>query len=185
MISSFARGVICGDVRWDLIVLGAVICSVIIVLVCLIPGLGSPVTALVAAIYYLIYMQVEAYFLSPRIMRKFRLLQITDDSDEPMLRVAAIHDDLGYRKVRSALSRQYDLARREPDIQVADVDLAGDRHLVLSHAVYDGVLLEEKTARQVLRHASMLWGYPVQLLEIDAATDEVLRTHEVNPPDED
>jgi spore cortex formation protein SpoVR/YcgB (stage V sporulation) len=124
-------------------------------------------------------------FLSPRIMRKFRLFQITDDSDEPMLRVAAIHDDLGYRKVRSALSRQYDLARREPDIQVADVDLAGDRHLVLSHAVYDGVLLEEKTARQVLRHASMLWGYPVQLLEIDAATDEVLRTHEVNPPDED
>lgn len=124
-------------------------------------------------------------FLSPRIMRKFRLFQITDDSDEPTMRVAAIHDDLGYRKVRSALSRQYDLARREPDIQVADVDLAGDRHLVLSHAVFDGVLLEEKTTRQVLRHASMLWGYPVQLLEIDAATDEVLRTHEVSPPDED
>ena len=44
--------------------------SVIIVLVCLIPGLGSPLTALVAAIYYLIYMQVEAYFLSPRIMNR-------------------------------------------------------------------------------------------------------------------
>jgi predicted PurR-regulated permease PerM len=44
--------------------------SVIIVLVCLIPGLGSPLTALVAAIYYLIYMQVEAYVLSPRIMNR-------------------------------------------------------------------------------------------------------------------
>ena len=42
----------------------------IIVLVCLIPGLGSPLTALVAAIYYLIYMQVEAYVLSPRIMNR-------------------------------------------------------------------------------------------------------------------
>jgi predicted PurR-regulated permease PerM len=44
--------------------------SIIIVLVCLIPGLGSPLTALVAAIYYLVYMQVEAYLLSPRIMNR-------------------------------------------------------------------------------------------------------------------
>jgi predicted PurR-regulated permease PerM len=44
--------------------------SFIIVLVCLIPGLGSPLTGLVAAIYYLIYMQVEAYVLSPNIMRR-------------------------------------------------------------------------------------------------------------------
>ncbi|GAA3772405.1 AI-2E family transporter [Microbacterium kribbense] len=44
--------------------------STIIVLTCLIPGLGSPSTALVAAIYYLIYMQVEAYVLSPRIMNR-------------------------------------------------------------------------------------------------------------------
>lgn len=44
--------------------------SVLIVLVCLIPGLGSPLTALAAAIYYLIYMQIEAYVLSPRIMTR-------------------------------------------------------------------------------------------------------------------
>lgn len=44
--------------------------STIIVLVCLIPGLGSPRTALVALIYYAIYMQVEAYILSPRIMNR-------------------------------------------------------------------------------------------------------------------
>ena len=44
--------------------------SAIIVLACLIPGLGSPTTALIAAIYYLIYMQIEAYVLSPRIMNR-------------------------------------------------------------------------------------------------------------------
>lgn len=44
--------------------------STIIVLVCLIPGLGSPATAITAAIYYLIYMQVEAYIISPRIMSR-------------------------------------------------------------------------------------------------------------------
>ena len=44
--------------------------STIIVLTCLIPGLGSPQTALIAAIYYLIYMQIEAYVISPRIMNR-------------------------------------------------------------------------------------------------------------------
>ncbi|WP_341957324.1 AI-2E family transporter [Microbacterium sp. LWH13-1.2] len=44
--------------------------STIIVLVCLIPGLGSPATAIAAAIYYLIYMQIEAYVISPRIMSR-------------------------------------------------------------------------------------------------------------------
>ncbi|WP_298036604.1 AI-2E family transporter [uncultured Microbacterium sp.] len=44
--------------------------STIIVLVCLIPGLGSPATALAAGIYYLIYMQIEAYAITPRIMSR-------------------------------------------------------------------------------------------------------------------
>jgi predicted PurR-regulated permease PerM len=44
--------------------------STIIVLVCLIPGVGSPATAIAAAIYYLIYMQIEAYVISPRIMSR-------------------------------------------------------------------------------------------------------------------
>lgn len=41
--------------------------SIIIVLTCL---FASPLTALVALIWYLVYMQVEAYFLSPRIMNR-------------------------------------------------------------------------------------------------------------------
>jgi len=41
--------------------------AIIISVVCL---FASPLTALAAAIYYIIYMQVEAYFLSPRIMNR-------------------------------------------------------------------------------------------------------------------
>jgi spore cortex formation protein SpoVR/YcgB (stage V sporulation) len=121
-------------------------------------------------------------YLSPEMMRQFRLFHVADDTEEPVMRVAAIHDDTGYRRVRSALSRQYDLARREPDIQVADVDLAGDRCLVLSHTVYDGVRLDEKSCQSVLRHVAVLWGYNVRLLEVDALSDAVIRTHEVSPP---
>ncbi len=46
---------------------GTLIGAILISLVCL---FASPLTALVAAIYYLVYMQVEAYVLSPRIMNK-------------------------------------------------------------------------------------------------------------------
>ena len=101
-------------------------------------------------------------YMSPEVIRKFRLFQIADDSGKPALRVDAIHDELGYRKIRSALSRQYDLSRREPDVQVVDVDLTGDRTLVLAHYVHDGVLLDEKTCRSVLRYTAHLWGYSVK-----------------------
>jgi stage V sporulation protein R len=117
-------------------------------------------------------------YLSPRVIRQFKIFHISDDSSKPALRVEAIHDELGYRRIRSGLSRQYDLSRREPDIQVVDVDLTGDRCLILAHYVHEGVLLEEKTCRSVLRYAAYLWGYAVKLLEIDAATDKVLKTYE-------
>jgi spore cortex formation protein SpoVR/YcgB (stage V sporulation) len=117
-------------------------------------------------------------YLSPRVIRNFRLFQIADDSSKPSLRVDAIHDEFGYRKIRSALSKQYDLSRREPDVQVVDVDLTGDRTLILAHYVHEGVLLDEKTSRAVMRYSAYLWGYNVKLLEIDAATDQTLKTYE-------
>jgi len=50
---------------------GTITGSVIIVLTCLIPGIGSStLTALWAAGYYLVYMQIEAYVLSPHIMNR-------------------------------------------------------------------------------------------------------------------
>lgn len=46
---------------------GTLIGAIVISLICL---FASPITALAAGIYYLVYMQVEAYVLSPRIMNK-------------------------------------------------------------------------------------------------------------------
>ncbi|MCG5502016.1 SpoVR family protein [Ectothiorhodospira lacustris] len=113
-------------------------------------------------------------FLGPKVMRDMRLFSVRDDADEANLMVEAIHDDGGYRDVRRALSGQYDLARHEPDIQVVDVDLSGDRRLILEHRAVDGRLLEESDARQVLRHLATLWGYGVKLYEVDPRTDKVL-----------
>ena len=45
--------------------------------------------------------------------------------------------------------------------------------------MHDGVLLDERTCKAVLDHLSTLWHYGVALEEADAATDKVLKTHEV------
>lgn len=106
-------------------------------------------------------------FLSPNIIRKMGLFHLVDDHDDDEMEVAAIHDERGYRDVRRALARQYDVARRDADIQIVDVDLAGDRRLELRHSVVDGVTLEEKDADRVLQHLADLWGYQVRLVEAD------------------
>ena len=118
-------------------------------------------------------------YLSPRLMRQFRLFKVLDEASQDALVVDAIHDERGYREIRSALARHYDLARQEPDIQIVDLDLAGDRRLILRHAVHDGVLLDEPTCKAVLDHLSTLWHYGVVLEEAEASTDKVLKTHEV------
>jgi spore cortex formation protein SpoVR/YcgB (stage V sporulation) len=118
-------------------------------------------------------------YLSPRLMRQFRLFKVLDDASQDALVVDAIHDERGYREIRSALARHYDLARQEPDIQIVDVDLSGDRRLTLRHAVHEGVLLDEASCRGVLEHLSTLWHYGIVMEEAEASTDKVLKTHEV------
>ena len=84
--------------------------------------------------------------------------------------------------MRRALARTYDPAWTDPDIQVVDVDLSGDRKLVLEHRTDAGRLLQEGEARQVLRHLASLWGYDVLLREVDPSNRAVLREHAVSPP---
>ena len=62
-----------------------------------------------------------------------------------------------------------------PTFRSVDVDLEGDRCLVLAHAVHDGVLLDEANAHAVLEQLSTLWHYGIRLEEIDATTDRVLK----------
>jgi spore cortex formation protein SpoVR/YcgB (stage V sporulation) len=121
-------------------------------------------------------------YLSPHLMRRMRLFHIRDDADDPHVTIERIHDERGYRDIRRVLARQHDLACLEPDIQIVDVDLAGDRKLILHHRVVNGQLLEAVQARSVLRHLAALWGYEVVLLEVSAISEAVLREHTAAPP---
>jgi spore cortex formation protein SpoVR/YcgB (stage V sporulation) len=120
-------------------------------------------------------------FLSPRLIRQLRIFDVVDDAADPEMRVEAIHDERGYRRIQQALARQYDVGWNTPDIQVMDVDLAGDRRLILHHRALNRVLLDEAEARQVLQHLADLWGYDVLLREVDPATDAILKEHATVP----
>ena len=120
-------------------------------------------------------------YLSPRMIREFGLFHVLDDASEQHLRVQAIHDERGYRKIQRALARQYDVAYTMPDIQVVDVNLEGDRKLILHHRALNRVLLEEKDTKLVLQHLADMWGYDVLLKEIDPANESVLKEHSATP----
>jgi stage V sporulation protein R len=120
-------------------------------------------------------------FLSPRLMRQLRMFHLHDDPEQRAgVRVDAIHDDRGYRRVRRELAKQYDVGYIDANIEVVDVDLAGDRRLMLRHAVVKGAQLNEADARRVLQHLADLWSYDVSLVEVDA-TDKVLKEYVLNP----
>ncbi len=101
-------------------------------------------------------------YLSPKLIREFRLFSILDDEQSDTLLVDAIHDDSGYRRIREQLAGQYNLGNREPNVQVWNVDRRGDRALTLRHFRHDNKPLGDST-EDVLRHVHRLWGFPVHL----------------------
>ena len=105
-------------------------------------------------------------YLSPKLMRDLRLFAILDDEKAETLRVSAIHDPSGFRTLREALSKQYDLSSREPDIQVWNVNLRGDRSLTLRHTRHNNRPLHEGS-QEVLKHVARLWGFGVHLESVD------------------
>lgn len=101
-------------------------------------------------------------FLSPALIRELKLFTILDDSEKPTLGVSSIHDEIGYQQIREDLSSQYNLGNREPNIQVYNVNVRGDRALTLRHYVHSGQPLAEDSD-EVLRHLHRLWGFDVHL----------------------
>jgi stage V sporulation protein R len=114
-------------------------------------------------------------------MRHFRMFHLHDDPEEPAgIRVDAIHDERGYRRVRRELARQYDVGFTDANIEIVDVDLAGDRRLMLRHFVVNGAQLNETDAKRVLQHLADLWSYDVALVEVDT-NERVLKEYVLNP----
>lgn len=106
-------------------------------------------------------------YLSPTMIREFKLFSLIDDDQDSELEIGAIHDEQGYQKIREALGNQYNLQNREPHIEVYNADIRGDRSLTLHHIRRNRQPLN-KDAEEVLKHVHRLWGFKVRLLSIES-----------------
>lgn len=107
-----------------------------------------------------------AQFLSPNLIRELKLFSVIDDDTKDMLKIGAIHNESGYRHIRTQLAAQYNISNTDPNIQVYDVDLRGDRTFTLRHVEYNRQPLNKDT-QKVLSYLEQLWGFRVKLESID------------------
>ncbi|OEE70094.1 SpoVR family protein [Enterovibrio norvegicus FF-33] len=103
-------------------------------------------------------------FLSPKVMRDMKFFSVNDDDRQNFIEVTSIHNEEGYRQLREKLSAQYNLSNHEPNIQVWDVDLRGNRALTLRYVPHNRIPLGN-SHEEVLKHVHRLWGFEVVLEE--------------------
>jgi spore cortex formation protein SpoVR/YcgB (stage V sporulation) len=115
-------------------------------------------------------------FLSPKVMRDFHLFHLQDDDTAKHMEVGHIHDDSGYRILREKLSNQYNLSMNEPNIQVYEVNVSGDRSMLLRHTQHNRRPLEDNQCQAVLKHLHYLWKFDVKLESL--YQDEVIKTYQ-------
>lgn len=114
-----------------------------------------------------------AQYLSPKVIRDMKMFTVKlnfgendEDRDEdesiPAI-VTEIHDDVGYKNIRSALANSMERINFVPQIAVVSADMEGDRTLVLEYKPYKGRTLELEDADLVTDYIDRLWGYSVEL----------------------
>jgi len=123
-------------------------------------------------------------YLSPRLIREFRLFSLLDDDSKKNMHISAIHNEEGYREIRQKLSAQYNLSFREPNIQVYNVDHRGDRTLTLRHFKDKRRPLSESTT-EVMKHVYRLWGFKVELESVEEDGSSNITHICPEPADED
>lgn len=101
-------------------------------------------------------------YLSPKVMRDMKFFCVNDDEKQNFVEVTSIHNEEGYRQIREKLSAQYNLSNREPNIQIWDVDIHGDRSLILRYVPHNDIPLH-RSYEEVLKHIHRLWGFEVIL----------------------
>lgn len=112
-------------------------------------------------------------FLSPKLIRDFKLFHIHDDANENFVEIAAIHNEAGYRLIRSTLSNQYNLSNLEANIQIVDANITGDRSLTLKYIPHQKIPLAD-SKDEVLKHLYYLWQFDVKLVQENDEGEDIM-----------
>ena len=111
-------------------------------------------------------------FLSPKVIRDFRLFRVEDEDDD-YYAVTSIHNKDGYKKIRKALADSYEISNQIPNIQIVDANLDNDRHLELHHFATNEQTLDEESAMECLKHIHALWGFEPFIISFDQDGNDI------------
>lgn len=102
-------------------------------------------------------------FLSPTLIRKWRLFEITNKAEDDFVTVTGIQNKTGYNTIKQSLSKQYSMMSNRPDIQIWDANLKGNRTLELKYTSHNNSEISKDFGKTV-EHIRRLWGYDVKVV---------------------
>jgi len=111
-----------------------------------------------------------AQYLSPKVIRDMKMFAINIDYNDNYngsypAYVKEIHDEVGYRNIRTLLAKSFERINYVPQIVVKGANLDADRVLRLSYKPYMGRQIDYNDAQEVVDYIEYLWGYPVEMFE--------------------
>lgn len=113
-------------------------------------------------------------YLSPTVMKRWRLFKVDDNEAAPFHSVLGIQNEEHFKDIRKTLSESYAMHNRVPNIEVIDANITSTRTLVLRHTPNrEGERLVEKEKKAVLDYMEFMWGYPV-IFQGDGVTANTL-----------
>jgi stage V sporulation protein R len=118
-----------------------------------------------------------AQYLSPTVVKEFKLFHVEHKNGRQHYRVQNIQDQTGFYALREKLSKQYHRGAMVPEIRIVNVNLSGDRCLEMDHEPLNHSPLDEISAETTLAHVAALWEFPVELRTIEwLMTSKVAKT---------
>ena len=112
-------------------------------------------------------------YLSPAVIRKWRMITVSDHRDHYL--VEKIHNQRGYREIRSWLSKSYE--NRDTEILVQPLNKRKTMTLELIRRDTPYQQLNTDSVDKMLQYVKFLWGYPVILIHYNK-NDVLLKRYE-------
>ena len=106
-------------------------------------------------------------FCSPKVARHFKLFSIKVKEGRNYVQVNGTHEDDDFLAVRAALAESYDLSKNMPQIEIVDVDWAGDRWIYLEHRTKNNCRLNYHDMKCTVTNIQQLWGHTVKMEYVD------------------
>ncbi len=114
-------------------------------------------------------------FLSPHLIRHYRMFAIEDLDAADKITITHIHNRSGYLGIRERLAKMFDLMEILPNIQVTSVDPL-TRALGLTHISPEGVGLDMGDIGHVLDYVEHIWNFDVNVVS-QTDTGDIFETY--------